>query len=67
MGVKTREEYFESIRKQQPDVYIRGEKATAIADHLLCWTGINSVAVTYDISNVEGTSEIQRLVISRHL
>jgi aromatic ring hydroxylase len=51
MGVKTREEFFESIRKQRPNVYIRGEKVTTIADHPLCWTGINSVAVTYDVSN----------------
>ncbi len=52
MGLKTREQYIESIRKQKPNVYILGEKVTVpISDHPLCWTGMNSVAVTYDVAN----------------
>ena len=51
MALMTRNEYFESIRKQNPNVYILGEKAESIADNPLFWTGINSVAGTYDVVN----------------
>jgi len=51
MGVRTREEYIESLRRQKPNVYMDGEKIENLVDHPAFRTGINSVAVTYDISN----------------
>jgi len=51
MGVKTREQYIDSIRKQKPqDAWMRGEKVTDVADNPAFFTGINSVAGSYDIA-----------------
>ena len=51
MGVRTREQYIESLRKQKPNVYMEGEKVENLVDHPAFKTGIESVTVTYDISN----------------
>lgn len=51
MGVRTREEYIESLRRQRPNVYLDGERIQNLVDHPAFRTGINSVAVTYDLSN----------------
>jgi 4-hydroxybutyryl-CoA dehydratase/vinylacetyl-CoA-Delta-isomerase len=43
MGLRTPEEYVDSLRRQQPEVYARGERITNVADHPLfastmaCW------------------------------
>jgi len=43
MGLRTPEEYVESLRRQSPEVYARGETVTNVADHPLfastmaCW------------------------------
>jgi len=51
MGVRTREEYIESLRKQKPNVYMDGEKIENPVDHPAFKVGINSAAVTYDLAN----------------
>ena len=51
MGVRTREAYIESLRKQKPNVYMDGEKIENLVDHPAFRTGIDSAAVTYDLSN----------------
>jgi len=51
MGVRTREEYIESLRKQKPNVYMDGEKIENLVDHPAFKVGINSAAVTYDLAN----------------
>jgi 4-hydroxybutyryl-CoA dehydratase/vinylacetyl-CoA-Delta-isomerase len=51
MGVRTREEYIESLRAQEPNIYMDGEKIENLVDHPAFRTGINSAAVTYDLSN----------------
>ena len=48
MGLITKEEYIESLRKQKPNVYIAGEKVESIPDHPAFKTSINSMSVTYD-------------------
>jgi 4-hydroxybutyryl-CoA dehydratase/vinylacetyl-CoA-Delta-isomerase len=48
MGLATKEEYIESLRRQKPNVYIAGEKVACIPDHPVFKTSIDSMAVTYD-------------------
>ena len=49
MALKTKEEYFESIRKLNLPVYIMGEKVNNV-DHPMIRPSINSVGVTYDLA-----------------
>lgn len=49
MSLKTKEEYFESIRKLDLPVYIMGEKVANV-DHPMIWPSINSLGVTYDLA-----------------
>jgi len=49
MTLKTKEEYFESIRRLDLPVYIMGEKVKNV-DHPIIWPSINSVGVTYDLA-----------------
>jgi 4-hydroxybutyryl-CoA dehydratase/vinylacetyl-CoA-Delta-isomerase len=51
MAVRTREEYIESLRKQKPNVYMDGERIENLVDHPAFRTGIDSVGVTYELSN----------------
>src|SRR3972149_3274548 len=43
MGLRTPEDYVESLRRQHPEVYARGERIDNVADHplfsstLACW------------------------------
>lgn len=48
MGLITKEEYIETLRKQRPNVYIAGEKVESIPDHPAFKTSIDSMAVTYE-------------------
>lgn len=48
MGLITKQEYIESLRRQKPNVYIAGEKVECIPDHPAFKTSIDSMAVTYD-------------------
>ncbi len=40
MGVRTREEYVESLRRQRPNVYMDGQKIENLVDHPAFRTGI---------------------------
>ena len=51
MGVRTREQYIESLRRQKPNVYMDGERVENLVDHPAFRVGINSVAMTYDLCN----------------
>ena len=46
MGIITREEYKESLRKQSPKVYMEGEEVTNVADHPGFQVGINNTGVS---------------------
>ena len=43
MGLRTPEQYLDSLREQHPEVYARGEKIESVVDHplfqatLTCW------------------------------
>ncbi|HUU63365.1 MAG TPA: 4-hydroxyphenylacetate 3-hydroxylase N-terminal domain-containing protein [Dehalococcoidia bacterium] len=49
MALRTREEYIESLRRQEPRVYLGGEQIENIVDHPAFRVGINSAAVTYEL------------------
>jgi 4-hydroxybutyryl-CoA dehydratase/vinylacetyl-CoA-Delta-isomerase len=49
MPLKTKEEYFDSIRQLNLPVYIMGERVTNV-DHPMIWPSINCVGVTYDLA-----------------
>ena len=51
MSVRTREAYVDSLRRQKPNVYMDGKKIDNLVDHPAFRTGIDSAAVTYDLSN----------------
>jgi 4-hydroxybutyryl-CoA dehydratase/vinylacetyl-CoA-Delta-isomerase len=51
MGIRTREEYIESLRRQKPRVYMAGERIESIVDHPAFQPAINLIATTYDIEN----------------
>jgi 4-hydroxybutyryl-CoA dehydratase/vinylacetyl-CoA-Delta-isomerase len=51
MGVRTREEYTESLRKHKPKVYMDGELIENIVDHPAFQVGINCTAVTFEQAN----------------
>ena len=49
MALKTKEEYFDSIRQLNLPVYIMGERVANV-DHPMIWPSINCVGVTYDLA-----------------
>ena len=49
MPLKTKEEYFDSIRQLNLPVYIMGERVANV-DHPMIWPSINCVGVTYDLA-----------------
>jgi 4-hydroxybutyryl-CoA dehydratase/vinylacetyl-CoA-Delta-isomerase len=61
MGVRTRQEYIESLRRQKPSVYMDGEKVDNLVDHPAFSVGINSAAVTYDVANDPKYSDLSRV------
>lgn len=53
MGVKTREEYIESIRALRPTAYMFGEQLTNVLDNPRLRAGIEATAATYEVANIE--------------
>ncbi len=49
MALKTKEEYFESIRRLRLPVYVMGERVDNV-DHPIIRPSINSVGVTYELA-----------------
>jgi 4-hydroxybutyryl-CoA dehydratase / vinylacetyl-CoA-Delta-isomerase len=52
MGVKTREEYIESIRALKPTAYMFGERLTDIVDNPRLRAGIEATAATYEMAHL---------------
>jgi len=50
MGLKTREEYIESIRALKPVAYMFGERLTNIVDNPRIRAGIEATGATYDLA-----------------
>ncbi len=61
MGLKTREEYLESIREMNPTVYMFGERITNVLDNPRLRAGIEATAATYEIAHMD---EFRDLVVT---
>jgi len=62
MGLKTREEYIESLRQMKPTAYMFGEKITNIVDNPRLRSGIEATAATYEIGEMD---EYRDLVVTQ--
>ncbi len=54
----TREEYIESLRKMKLNVYLFGEKIENPVDHPIIRPSLNSVAMTYELAQMEEYKDI---------
>ena len=53
MGVKTKDEYIESLRQMNPTVYMFGEKITDVVDNPRLRAGIEATAATYELAEMD--------------
>jgi 4-hydroxybutyryl-CoA dehydratase/vinylacetyl-CoA-Delta-isomerase len=53
MGVKTKEEYIESIRQMTPTAFMFGEKITNVVDNPRLRAGIEATAATYELAEMD--------------
>ena len=51
MGIKTKEEYIESIRALKPTAYMFGERLTNVVDNPRLRAGIEATAATYEVAS----------------
>jgi len=58
MGVMTREEYIESLRKLNLKVFLFGQKVENTIDHPMIRPSMNSVAMTYELANMPEHEEL---------
>ncbi len=61
MGLKTKQEYIESLRKMNPTAYMFGEKITNIVDNPRLRSGIEATGATYEIAELD---EYRDLVVT---
>lgn len=52
MGLKTKEEYIESIRALKPVAYMFGERITNVVDNPRIRAGIEATGATYELANM---------------
>jgi 4-hydroxybutyryl-CoA dehydratase/vinylacetyl-CoA-Delta-isomerase len=62
MGIKTAEEYVESLRKLNLEVYFMGERIENPVDHPAIRPHINSAAVTYQFAHDPGYEDLATAV-----
>ena len=58
MGIKTKEEYIESIRALKPTAYMFGERLTNVVDNPRLRAGIEATAATYEVAQMEEFKDI---------
>jgi 4-hydroxybutyryl-CoA dehydratase / vinylacetyl-CoA-Delta-isomerase len=58
MGLKTKEEYLESIRALKPTAYMFGERLTNVMDNPRIRAGIEATAATYEVAHLEGFKDM---------
>jgi 4-hydroxybutyryl-CoA dehydratase/vinylacetyl-CoA-Delta-isomerase len=61
MGLKTREEYIESLRQMNPTAYMFGEKVTNVVDNPRLRAGIEATGATYEVAELD---EFRDLVVT---
>lgn len=62
MGLKTKDEYIESIRAMKPTAYMFGERITDVVDNPRLRAGIEATAATYEVAQLE---EYRDLVVTK--
>ena len=62
MGLKTKDEYIESLRQMEPTAYMFGEKITNVVDNPRIRAGIEATAATYEVSELD---EFRDLVVTQ--
>ncbi len=62
MGLKTRQEYIESLRRMKPTAYMFGERITNVVDNPRLRAGIEATAATYEIAQLD---EFRNLTVTR--
>jgi 4-hydroxybutyryl-CoA dehydratase/vinylacetyl-CoA-Delta-isomerase len=58
MGIKTKEEYIESIRALKPTAYMFGERITNIVDNPRLRAGIEATASTYEMAQMKENKDL---------
>jgi len=58
MGVKTKEEYIESVRALKPVAYMFGERITNVVDNPRIRAGIEATAATYELANMPENKDL---------
>jgi 4-hydroxybutyryl-CoA dehydratase / vinylacetyl-CoA-Delta-isomerase len=58
MGLKTKEEYIESIRALKPTAYMFGERVTNVVDNARLRAGIEATAATYEMASKEENRDL---------
>ncbi|MFN3535705.1 MAG: 4-hydroxyphenylacetate 3-hydroxylase N-terminal domain-containing protein, partial [Desulfatiglandales bacterium] len=53
MGVKTKEEYLESIAQMKPTVYMFGQRIENVLDNPRLRAGIEATGATYEIAHLD--------------
>jgi 4-hydroxybutyryl-CoA dehydratase/vinylacetyl-CoA-Delta-isomerase len=61
MGLKTKQEYIESLRALHPTAYMFGERLTNVVDNPRLRAGIEATAATYEVA---GMDEYRDLVVT---
>ncbi|MGM0216633.1 4-hydroxyphenylacetate 3-hydroxylase family protein [Enterococcus sp. AZ109] len=56
--MKTKEEYIESLKEKNMDVYVMGEKVEDTINHPIIAPSLNSVALTYELAEDEEYEEL---------
>lgn len=60
--MKTAEEYIESLRKLNPELYLFGERVSNLVDNPIIRPSINSVAATYELAEEDKFPEHQEIM-----
>lgn len=50
MSLRTKEDYFESIRKQNTELYLMGERVEEPASHPLIKPALEAIGLVYELS-----------------
>ncbi|MBE9502234.1 MAG: 4-hydroxyphenylacetate 3-hydroxylase family protein [Dehalococcoidia bacterium] len=65
MGLKTKEDYFDSLRRLNLRLFMFGERIENIVDHPIVKPSANSVAATYELAQLPEHEDL--LIASSHL
>ncbi|VBB42142.1 4-hydroxybutyryl-CoA dehydratase/vinylacetyl-CoA-Delta-isomerase [uncultured Desulfatiglans sp.] len=58
MGLKTKEEYIESLRRMNPTAYMFGQKLTDVVDNPRLRAGIEATAATYEVAELDDFKDL---------